>query len=90
LKKLKNSLMNTICIYPSRDLDGWMSASIVKKWFIENHKESYQITDKNIVKNDDEQLENNKLDMLGWDYGDEIPNLSIYDKAIMCGISFPK
>ena len=30
--------MKTICIYHSRDLDGWMSAAIVKKWFEDNNK----------------------------------------------------
>ncbi len=27
--------MKTICIYHSRDLDGWMSVVIVKKWWLE-------------------------------------------------------
>lgn len=26
----------TICIYHSIDLDGWMSAAIVKMWFIDS------------------------------------------------------
>lgn len=86
---MKSKIMKTICIYHRVDLDGWMSAAVVKKWFIEQNKEGYQITDKNIVQNEDEQLEDNKLDMLGWHYGDLIPDLSKYDKVVMCDISFP-
>ena len=75
--------MKIICIYHSRDLDGWMSAAIVKKWygkatndFNEEHK---------VVAEGGDQL-----DFLGWDYGDSIPDLKDYDKVIMCDISFPK
>lgn len=53
-----------ICIYHSRDLDGWMSAAIVK-------------------------LKYPDVELLGWDYGQSIPNLSAYNKIIMCDISFP-
>lgn len=69
--------MKTICIYHSRDLDGWMSAAIVKYWYTE-HVKTGKFT----------SLDN--IDFLDWDYGDEIPNLSEYDKVIMVDISFPK
>jgi oligoribonuclease NrnB/cAMP/cGMP phosphodiesterase (DHH superfamily) len=65
--------MKTICIYHSRDLDGWMSAAIVKKW-------SQTPAEDNV---------GSEFTFLGWDYGDEIPDLSEYDKVIMCDISFP-
>jgi oligoribonuclease NrnB/cAMP/cGMP phosphodiesterase (DHH superfamily) len=57
--------MKTICIYHSRDLDGWMSSAIVKLAF-------------------------DKLDFLGWDYGNEIPDLKKYDQIVMVDISLPK
>jgi oligoribonuclease NrnB/cAMP/cGMP phosphodiesterase (DHH superfamily) len=69
--------MKTICIYHSRDLDGWMSAAIVKMWF-----DQQEVPNKGGEDNDE-------LSFLGWDYGDDLPNLSGYDKIIMCDISFP-
>lgn len=79
--------MKTICIYYSRDLDGWMSAAIVKKWFINNNNNIIGCADNSDI------LYNLKnrvyLNFLGWDYGDPIPDLSEYDKVIMCDISFP-
>lgn len=35
--------MNTCVIFHSIDLDGWMSAAIVKHWFIETYKKDYYI-----------------------------------------------
>lgn len=53
-----------ICIYHSRDLDGWMSGAIIKlQW-------------------------PNSIS-LGWDYGNEFPDLSKYEIIIMVDISFP-
>jgi oligoribonuclease NrnB/cAMP/cGMP phosphodiesterase (DHH superfamily) len=66
--------MKIACIYHSRDLDGWMSAAIVKKWF----------EDTNHTKDGD------TLNFIGWDYGNEIPDTTMYDKVVMCDISFPK
>ena len=57
--------MKTICIYHSRDLDGWMSSAIVRLAF-------------------------DKIDFLGWDYGNEIPDLSNYGQIVMVDISLPK
>lgn len=68
--------MKTACIYHSVDLDGWMSAAIVKYW--------WQNSPDAIDNNDD------KLDFIGYNHGDPIPDLSEYDKVIMCDISFPK
>jgi uncharacterized protein len=82
--------MKTVCIYHSIDLDGWMSAAIVRHWFIENHRDGlYFIT----VDNEDVPEDINHLDTLtfiGYNYGQPIPDLSGYDKVIMCDISFPK
>lgn len=80
-----------ICIYHSRDLDGWCSAAIVKKWFIENNSDGIvygnpYIGDKSIISG--KKIENS-LTLFGWDYGDEIPNLSSYSKVVMVDISFP-
>jgi oligoribonuclease NrnB/cAMP/cGMP phosphodiesterase (DHH superfamily) len=52
-----------ICIYHSRDLDGWMSAAIVKLWLP-------------------------KTELIGWDYGQPIPDLS-FKEVIMVDVSFP-
>lgn len=52
-----------ICIYHSRDLDGWMSAAIVK-------------------------LVNSNIELIGWDYGQPVPDLFSND-VIMVDISFP-
>jgi uncharacterized protein len=57
--------MKKICIYHSRDLDGWMSSAIVRFAY-------------------------DKIDLLGWDYGNDIPDLSNYEEVVMVDISFPK
>jgi len=62
--------MKTACIYHSIDLDGWMSAAIVKHWV-------------------NQQSDLTSLDFIGYNYGHSIPDLTDYDKVIMCDISFP-
>ena len=62
--------MKTICIYHSRDLDGWMSGAIAHKWFHEQINDGLYVS-------------------YGWDYGDKIPDLSMYDRVIMVDVSFP-
>ena len=52
------------CIYHSRDLDGWMSAAIVK-------------------------LINPDIELIGWDYGQSIPEIEEGRAVIMVDISFP-
>lgn len=59
------------CIYHSRDLDGWMSAAIVKFWFTIKYGIYEELT------------------LIGWDYGDPIPELSPDRSIIMVDISFP-
>lgn len=83
--------MKTIVIFHKVDLDGWMSAAIVKHWFIKNYKASsfHRHTEKHELLEDDELPTGSDLYFLGWDYGDPIPNLSKYKRIIMCDISFP-
>ena len=86
--------MTIICIYHSRDLDGWMSAAIVKKWYLElyldeNTQRISESEDKIVIQMVVSEEVSDTLEFLGWDYGDEIPDLSDYDKVIMCDVSFP-
>jgi len=80
--------MKTVCVYHSRDLDGWMSAAIVKHWWKQDcasrvpqitfmNRENVIITPFDVIV------------FIGWDYGNPIPNLEEYDKVIMVDISFP-
>lgn len=68
--------MKTVCVYHSLDLDGWMSAAIVKHWFEHQGQPSNELI--------------RTIDFIGYDYGQPIPDLSEYNKVIMCDISFPK
>ena len=70
--------MKTCVIFHNQDLDGWMSAAIVKHWF--NQQE--------VPNKKDEPI--NTIDFIGYNYGQPIPDLSNFDKVIMCDISFPK
>lgn len=69
--------METVCVYHSIDLDGWMSAAIVKYWF----NSTVEIPNKK-----DEPI--NTLEFIGYNYGQPIPDFSKYDKVIMVDISF--
>ncbi len=69
-------MKKTICIYHRKDLDGWMSAAIVKHWH--EGRDSYEDGSKD------------SLDYFGYHYGDPIPDLSEYDMVIMVDVSFPK
>lgn len=83
--------LKTACVYHSIDLDGWMSAAIVKHWWINNN--GGIITKNNLtngIKNGNTLIPLNYLDFLGFNYGDPIPDLSNYDKVIICDISLPK
>jgi len=73
--------MKTVCIYHSIDLDGWMSAAIVKHWYDNKPLE--------INPHKMEVYPEYNLDFIGYNYGQPIPDLSEYDKVIMCDISFP-
>lgn len=67
-----------ICIYHSRDLDGWMSAAIVKLW----HHKTEPI---NPVTGMIEPLK-----LIGWDYGNPIPSNLKDNMLVMADISFPQ
>lgn len=90
-----------LCVYHSRDLDGWMSAAIIKKYFIDlkeplsirNADRNEGWVEFNVPSREEKEISEsdiNRLVFLGWDYGDEIPNLSAYNKVIIVDISFPK
>lgn len=82
--------MKIACAYHSIDLDGWMSAAIVERWFSNSN-----LTFPDMVNIGTEDFpvhiyNTSTLTMIGYNYGDPIPDLSGYDKVIMCGVSFPK
>lgn len=70
-----------VCVYHSRDLDGWMSAAIVKHWYL--------TTPLDINPHKVETYPEGKMDFVGYDYGLPIPNLVEYDEVILVDISFP-
>lgn len=85
--------MKTACIYHSVDLDGWMSAAIVKHWWKENNKNKGQKVLDYIFRDDELNAiiaPFGTLTFIGYNYGDSIPDLLEYDSIIMCDISFPK
>jgi len=90
--------MKTLCLYHSVDLDGWMSAAIVKHHFLStNPIGTYTIGD---LDNDTvegvvnlEVLENNTINSLtfkGYTYGDKVPDVSNYHRIIMCDMALLK
>lgn len=86
--------MKTACVYHSIDLDGWMSAAIVKHWFKNTYPNLASIsnsdTDEHSIRPPDELSTGESLYFIGYNYGQPIPDLSEYDKIIMVDISFPK
>ena len=92
--------MKTVCIYHSIDLDGWMSIAIVKHWFITKYAKDHLEYEYNVITKHTKaiykgEFETIKFDypsitFIGYNYGQPIPDLSEYDKVIMCDISFPK
>lgn len=79
--------MKTCVIFHNQDLDGWMSAAIVKYWYEQKHKGNTLHYGNVIV---DPNEGSHSLTLVGYNYGQPIPDLSEYDKVIMCDISFPK
>ena len=67
--------MKIACAYHRIDLDGWMSAAVVKYWF-----ENYVSMKSDAV---------HTIDFIGFNYGDVEPDLSDYDEIMMCDISLP-
>ena len=87
--------MKTCVIYHSRDLDGWMSAAIILKWYRDNHHthliNNIDTGDELIGFNESviNEKEINSIDFIGYHYNEPIPDLSQYDKVIMVDVSFP-
>jgi oligoribonuclease NrnB/cAMP/cGMP phosphodiesterase (DHH superfamily) len=73
-------------VFHNCDLDGWMSAAIVKHWWQTDQRvqQDFEIATGKVVDGSED-----KIDFIGYNYGDPIPDLSEYDKVIMCDISFP-
>lgn len=87
--------MKTVCIYHSIDLDGWMSAAIVKHWWKSlyydvNNVHNIEENGSLLLRSNFSNEERERLDFIGYNYGQPIPDLSEYDKVIMCDVSFPK
>ncbi len=94
--------MKIACVYHRTDLDGIMSGTVVLHWFktsIENKSKtvavSYHMANDHAISqfNTDSFKEKTSIEMLyfiGYTHGDDIPDLSMFDKVIMGDISFPK
>lgn len=91
--------MSKICVvFHECDLDGWMSAAIVKHWYlthiIPNDKSLGDIIVDTIlqeyVPKEPIFKDTNNLWFIGYNYGQLVPDLSSFDRVIMCDISFPK
>ena len=67
--------MKIVCVYHSIDLDGWMSAAIVKHWF----RTTYNCIEGNNIL--DTTVSGDTLSFIGYNYGQPIPDLSEYDKV---------
>lgn len=80
--------MKTVCVYHSIDLDGWMSAAIVKHWF-NVEKECLQEEEAFRSGRSYSENPNGTIDFIGYNYGQPIPDLSEYDEVIMVDVSFP-
>ena len=70
-------MTKTCVIFHSCDLDGCMSAAVAKLWYT------------NLVKVG-KFTALDSIDFIGYNYGQPIPDLSGYDRVVMCDISFPK
>ena len=64
--------MKIACIYHSIDLDGWMSAAIVKHWYKKEHYGNTLEHDNVIV---DTNEETHSLTFIGYNYGQPVPDL---------------
>ena len=73
--------MKTICLYHRIDLDGWMSAAIVKYYYSLRNKDHNSAPT---------LFEYTDITFEGYTYGDKIPNVSNYDRIIMCDMSLLK
>lgn len=74
------------CVFHSIDLDGWSSAAVVKKWFEDEEWKNERLSREPGFAG----IPINGLELIGYNYGQPIPDLLEYDQIIMCDISFPK
>jgi oligoribonuclease NrnB/cAMP/cGMP phosphodiesterase (DHH superfamily) len=79
--------MKIACVFHSIDLDGWMSAAIVKHWF-DSTKKPYLYNYS--LKHPSLYFETNTIAFVGYNHGEPVPDLSDYDMVVMCDISFHK
>lgn len=87
-------IKNVLCVYHSADLDGWMSAAIVMKWFMNEFHEPRMIGTDLENYSETTMSENigswSVLDFCAYNYGDKVPDTSAYDCVMMCDVSFPE
>ena len=93
--------MKTLVLYHRVDLDGWMSAAIVKKDFLEKNPEKHLVinldsderhkvdSEKGVTRHMTQDVDYNSLYMKGFQYGDPLPVLEGYDSIILVDISLP-
>lgn len=79
--------MKTVVVYHRIDLDGWMSGAIIKKWFLKKTYNKGLVID--LDKGAPTTTNQNELYLIGYNYGDNIPDLNNYDQVILCDVSFP-
>jgi len=83
--------MKTICLYHRIDLDGWMSAAIVKHWFkISLTKSESYIIDGTKTDRGGDVYHPEIIDFEGYTYGDKAPDVTGYDRIIMCDMALLK
>lgn len=80
--------MKIACVYHKADLDGWMSAAIIKHWFLPYSPEIDVYDYNNTLKINYQYLTQKELHFIGYDYGNPVPDLSEYNKIIMVDVSF--
>jgi len=72
------------CIYHNRDLDGYCSAAIVKKWYNKMIEEKQE---EEAMRNKGSYAAYPEIKLIGWDYGRPIPELD-GKPVIMVDVSF--
>jgi len=82
--------MKIACIYHSVDLDGWMSAAIVKYYYTVQFDALVKSSENKYIINNSLDERIGELHFIGLNHGDTIPDLSEYDHIIMCDFSLSK
>jgi oligoribonuclease NrnB/cAMP/cGMP phosphodiesterase (DHH superfamily) len=79
--------MNILCIYHRKDIDGWMSAAIVKKWVKQHYK---NVVDIDLSKSNvfPKSPNHTYLFFQGYHYGDSLNlDFKYFDKIIVVDVS---